>query len=159
MSADVEYEADPSRTDLPETGILIRAKDANGTWLPVDLAHLSVQSAAAWLEREEGLATIVLLVLLGHPRTVVDKTIAELRTEKKETDLIPQGGFIMENSKGCVVAVMWNGAPHGPDWHYLDVNGDPFAENLEAAHIWPTRASALQQAAKWEEARIIDPRS
>jgi hypothetical protein len=79
MSADIEYEADPSRVDLPETGIFIRAKGASGTWMPVDLAHLSVRSAAAWLEREKSLASRTLLVLLGHPRTAIDSALAELQ--------------------------------------------------------------------------------
>jgi len=82
-----EYQADPSRKSLPETGIFIRARGEGENWRAVDLAHLSVKSAAAWLEREAGIATIALLVLLGHPRVAVDTALAELGTKKRESDL------------------------------------------------------------------------
>lgn len=53
---------------------------------------------------------------------------------------------------GWVVRVEASGAA-GWGWYYLDDNGDPTAE-YKTAYIWPTRQHALQQAEKWEVARL-----
>ncbi len=84
---DIEFQVDPKRTSLPETGIFIRAKGASGTWTAVDLSHLNVESAAAWLEREEGLASRTLLILLTHPREAIDAALAKIGVAKREADL------------------------------------------------------------------------
>lgn len=82
-------EADPARSGFRETGVYIRAwlaneKDRMGA---VDLAHLTARSAVSWLEREGGLATRTLLILLGHPRNNVDEAMFEAGVQKKEADL------------------------------------------------------------------------
>jgi len=48
--------------------------------------------------------------------------------------------------KGWIVAVSDNGF----GWYYLDIDGNPFAENRDQAHVWPTRQDALMQAEKWK---------
>ncbi len=66
----IVYKADPARADLPETGIPVRAIEADGSWGNVDIAHLDRASLDAWL-RSRG--TIdwpidVIMILFHHPR-------------------------------------------------------------------------------------------
>ena len=64
------YRADPDRTSLPETGIPVRALNANGSWDAVDIAHLDRESLDAWLRSRETIdwPVDVVMILLGHPR-------------------------------------------------------------------------------------------
>lgn len=59
---------DPARANVPETGIVVRAHDANGRWAPVDIAHLDAASLEEWLDSDQNLARNVVMFLLGHPR-------------------------------------------------------------------------------------------
>lgn len=54
-----------------ETGILVRAKDADGHWLNADITTLDLDSLKRWLRSRGGdnpWAESVVLLLLGHPR-------------------------------------------------------------------------------------------
>jgi hypothetical protein len=65
-----DLKADPARLDYPETGIFIRAKQ-DGRWGAVDLSHLDRESVIAWLNRDEGVAQNVVLILLGHKQQTI----------------------------------------------------------------------------------------
>lgn len=60
--------ADPERADLQESGIYIRAIRGD-RWDSVDLAHLTLESARAWLESGNSRYVEVTLYLLGHDTT------------------------------------------------------------------------------------------
>lgn len=60
---------DPKRTDMPESGIYIRAKDASGKWVSADITHLDKESVKEWLaahNRDSRYAEDVVGILLGH---------------------------------------------------------------------------------------------
>jgi hypothetical protein len=64
-----ELETDLARVELPETGILVRAKNAWGLWEAVDIAHLSLDSLYEWLRSRGGdnpWAENTVAILLGH---------------------------------------------------------------------------------------------
>jgi hypothetical protein len=65
-----ELYIDPTRTEVPETGIYVRAKSLLGKWDSVDIAHLTQQSLLDWLRSRGGdnlWAENTVLLLLGHP--------------------------------------------------------------------------------------------
>lgn len=60
---------DPTRTDLPETGIYVRALNVEGRWDNIDLAHLDKESVLEFLQSRGGdnqWAENTVGVLLGH---------------------------------------------------------------------------------------------
>jgi hypothetical protein len=60
---------DPNRTDLPETGIFVRAKNTAGEWDSIDIAHLTRESLFDWLRSRGGdnpWAENTVAILLGH---------------------------------------------------------------------------------------------
>lgn len=67
----VTYSVDPDRsTDIfGETGILVRAKDAEGQWVNADIVTLDIESLNSWLRSRGGentWAESVVRILLGH---------------------------------------------------------------------------------------------
>lgn len=59
---------DPTRSDLPGTGIYVRAVNAAGRWDNVDIAHLDTASLDQWLRSRNSIEWPigVVNVLLGH---------------------------------------------------------------------------------------------
>lgn len=70
----VELVADPEREGMESmTGILVRAKDAQGRWESLDIAELDRRSLHAWLRSRGGknmYAENVVLALLGHAQLI-----------------------------------------------------------------------------------------
>lgn len=63
----MRLEVDPARTDLPETGILVRA-ERDGRVGNHDIAHLDTASLDTWLRSRDGIEWPISVVklLLGH---------------------------------------------------------------------------------------------
>jgi hypothetical protein len=61
--------ADPTRVSLPETGIPVRALDADGEWSAVDIAHLDRASFDAWIRSRGSIEwpIRILMLLFKHP--------------------------------------------------------------------------------------------
>jgi hypothetical protein len=62
------YRLDPTRIDLPETGIYVRAT-SSGAWDSIDIAHLDEDSLNRWLTSRGGSnpwAESVVRRILGH---------------------------------------------------------------------------------------------
>ena len=67
-----ELYLDPSRVELPETGIYVRAKNLYDKWDSIDIAHLTRASLLDWLRSRGGenqWAENTVLLLLAHPTT------------------------------------------------------------------------------------------
>lgn len=67
----MDLRIDPARTDLPQTGILVRAKATDGSWDSVDIVALDTESLLTWLRSRGDVspwAEQTVMLLLGHDR-------------------------------------------------------------------------------------------
>ena len=65
----MNLQADPKRSDVPETGIYVRALNVEGKWDSIDISRLTADSLRHWLSSKPDLAEKVLLRLLGYEWT------------------------------------------------------------------------------------------
>ena len=87
------FRVDPHRSQFPETGIYVRAKDmADLVWVNADIAHLDRESLRRWLRSHGGdnpLAENTVLILLGwdpYEKNDAQKTASESDVGRESKD-------------------------------------------------------------------------